>query len=141
MTESQKALLRSLLERALIQNPKDTQTLAALFYQRLFTVAPGVRPLFSNKLSLQEAKFTQMLESLLSNLDRLDNLVPVLWQSGRNHKLYGAEEAHYAVVGEALLYALEAKLGAEHITDEVRAAWKAFYDLVALIMQEAAKEA
>ena len=141
MTESQKALLRSLLERALAQNSEDTQTLAALFYQRLFTVAPEIRPLFSNKLSLQEAKFTQMLESLLSSLDRLDNLVPVLWQSGRNHKLYGAEDAYYAIVGEALLYALEAKLGAEHLTDEVRVAWKAFYSLVALIMQEAAKEA
>lgn len=141
MTESQKTLLRSLLERALTQAPEDTQTLAGLFYTRLFTVAPSVRPLFSNKLSLQEAKFTQMLESLLSSLDRLDNLVPVLWQSGRDHKLYGAEDAHYAVVGEVLLWALEQKLGSECLTEEVQVAWKEFYGLVALIMQEAAKTA
>ncbi|WP_395094968.1 globin domain-containing protein [Armatimonas sp.] len=141
MTEQQKASLRILLESALTKTSDDKQTLAALFYQRLFIVAPGVRPLFSNKLSLQEAKFTQMLESLLTSLDRLDHLVPVLWESGRSHKHYGAEDAHYPVVGEALLWALEQKLGSECLTDEVQLAWQELYSLISLIMQEAAKTA
>ena len=141
MTGQQKASLCTLLQSALTNTSDDKQTLASLFYTRLFTLAPGVRPLFSNRLSLQEAKFTQMLESLLTGLDRLDNLVPVLWESGRHHKLYGAEDAHYTVVGEALLWALEQKLGSECLTEEVQAAWKEFYSLISLIMQEATKAA
>ncbi|WP_394793888.1 globin domain-containing protein [Armatimonas sp.] len=140
MTETQKQLVRSLLEEALGTDDATRTELAKSFYSELFSVAPGVRPLFLTKLSLQEEKFTQMLQMLHDSLGRLDNLVPVLWQSGRNHKLYGAEDVHYPVVGEALLHALEAKLGTERLTPEVRAAWKEFYNLVALIMQEAAKE-
>ena len=141
MTKQQKTSLRTLLESALTETSDNQPTLAALFHQRLFIVAPEVRPLFSNKLSLQEQKFTRMLESLLTSLDRLDNLVPVLWESGRHHKLYGAQDAHYPVVGAALLWALEQKLGQERLTEEVKVAWREFYNLISLIMQEAAKNA
>ncbi|MBB6050014.1 globin domain-containing protein [Armatimonas rosea] len=139
MTETQKQLLRTVLEAALAEPPAGEETLASLFYDRLFTVAPGVRPLFHNRLSIQEEKFTQMLVMLHNSLDRLDHLVPTVWQSGRNHKLYGAESAHYEVVGEVLLWALGEKLGPESLTEEVRAAWNEFYNLLSLIMQEAAE--
>jgi len=137
MTEHHKEQLRSLLDAALREDRGPT--LAHRFYERLFHVAPGVRELFHNSLEQQEIKFTQMLQSLRDSLDRLDNLVPLLWQTGRNHRLYGAEEAHYAVVGEVLLLALEDQLGPEELTPERRAAWEEFYQLVALIMQQAAR--
>ncbi|WP_395141367.1 globin domain-containing protein [Armatimonas sp.] len=139
MTETQKQLLRELLTTALERSKDDEATLARLFYNRLFTVAPEARSLFHNKLRVQEAKLTRMLETIRDSLERLDNLVPTLWQSGRNHKLYGAESAHYEIVGEALLWALEQKLGMESVTDEVRVAWQELYSLVSLIMQEAAQ--
>lgn len=141
MTETQKRLVRALLEDALGTDEATRTELAGSFYRQLFAIAPRVRPLFHNQLSRQEEKFTQMLMMLHDSLERLDNLVPVLWQSGRNHRLYGAEDAHYPVVGEALLYALEAKLGAERLTPEVRSAWQEFYNLISLIMKEASKEA
>lgn len=137
MTERHKELVRTLLDTAL-QEDQGT-TLAHRFYERLFLVAPSVRELFHNPLYQQEQKFTQMLLSLRDSLDRLDNLVPVLWQTGRNHRLYGAEEAHYTVVGEVLLLALEEQLGPEQLTPETRAAWEELYRLVALIMQQAAR--
>jgi hemoglobin-like flavoprotein len=139
MTETQKQLLRDVLDAALAEPAAGEKTLAALFYDRLFTLAPGVRPLFHNRLSIQEEKFTLMLVMLRDSLGRLDNLVSVVWQSGRNHKLYGAESAHYEVVGEVLLWALGEKLGPESLTEEVRAAWQEFYSLLSLIMQEAAE--
>ncbi|MGC4042270.1 MAG: globin domain-containing protein [Armatimonas sp.] len=139
MTELQKELLRALLNDALAAPQNGEASLAALFYKQLFTVAPGVRELFHNSIRAQEVKFTQMLEHLRDGLDRPDNLVPLLWQTGRNHRHYGAEPAHYGVVGEVLLWALEQKLGAERLTPEVRVAWNELYGFVSLTMQEAAK--
>src|SRR5688572_19501048 len=100
MTELQKDLLRALLNDALAESQNGEPGLASLFYKRLFTVAPGVRELFHNPIRAQEVKFTVMLEHLRDGLDRLDNLVSVLWHTGRNHRHYGAEPAHYVVVGE-----------------------------------------
>lgn len=139
MTELQKDLLRALLNDALAEPGEGEMSLAALFYKRLFTVAPGVRELFHNPIRTQEVKFAVMLEHLRDGLDRLDNLVPLLWHTGRNHRQYGAEPAHYVVVGEALLWALEQKLGAERLTPDVKAAWNELYAFISLTMQEAAK--
>ncbi|WP_309720663.1 globin domain-containing protein [Armatimonas sp.] len=141
MTESQKRQVRELLEGALAREAAEEQTLAALFYSQLFKVAPKTRALFHNRLCVQEVKFTQMLEALREGLDRLDNLVPILWQSGRNHKLYGAQSAHYVVVGDVLLWALEQRQAPVPLTEETREAWQAFYSLVCLIMQEASQAA
>ena len=140
MTEKQKQLLQALLTDAIGSAPSEQTALAHLFYERLFTVAPTVRSLFHNQRSLQEEKLTNMLLLLLESLDRLDKLVPVLWQSGRKHRLYGAEAAHYPVVGEVLLWALEQKLGPERLTPDVRAAWNEFYEWISLIMIQASQE-
>lgn len=140
MTEQQKQLVREALQAALGTDPKQHTALAHRFYERLFTVAPQVRPLFHSPLAEQEAKFTQMLVILLESLDRLDNLVPALWQSGRNHRLYGAEPGHYVVVGEVLTQTLVEAVGEEKVTPELREAWRTFYQMIALIMQEAARQ-
>ena len=141
MTELQKVRVRELLEGALTPDAAGEQPLSVLFYSRLFEVAPKTRALFHNGLCAQELKFTQMLEALCEGLDRLDNLVPILWKSGRNHKLYGAESVHYVVVGEVLFWALEQKQAPVPRTEETREAWQAFYSLISLIMQEASQAA
>jgi hemoglobin-like flavoprotein len=56
---------------------------------------------------------------------------------GRRHKDYGVQPAHYGIVGTALLGTLEQGLG-KTFTPEVKEAWAAAYDILAMTMQEAA---
>ena len=58
---------------------------------------------------------------------------------GRRHVSYGTEDAHYDIVGTALLWTLEQGLK-EAFTDQVRAAWAALYSEVSNPMRRAANE-
>jgi hemoglobin-like flavoprotein len=58
---------------------------------------------------------------------------------GARHSGYGVTEAHYAIVGEALLWTLDRGLG-EGFTPEVRSAWAKVYGVIAATMQAGATE-
>ena len=113
---------------------------AVLFYQRLFELDPSLRPMFRGDMAEQRKKLMQMLTAAVKGLDRLEQLVPVVQDLGRRHAHYGVREQHYATVGEALLWTLEAGLG-RGFTPEVRGAWTAVYTLLATTMMTAAREA
>lgn len=59
---------------------------------------------------------------------------------GARHVGCGVEEAHYASVGVALIWTLEAGLGAA-FTPALRDAWTGAYTLLSTVMIEAAREA
>jgi hemoglobin-like flavoprotein len=109
-------------------------TAADLFYDRLFTLDPSLRPLFKPDMTAQKRALMGMLGVAVAGLDRLDELVPAVQQLGRRHAGYGVTEAHYATVGDALLWTLEQGLGAD-FTPDTRAAWAAVYTLLAATMQ------
>ncbi|HKP56581.1 MAG TPA: globin family protein [Polyangiales bacterium] len=113
---------------------------AAIFYQRLFEVAPGVRPLFEPDTTEQQKKLLASLARIVQTVDNPDQLVPYLSDLGRRHLTYGAKPEHYAVVGEVLLWTFEKVLGPE-FTPEIRKAWGAAYGAVAELMCEAAEGA
>lgn len=115
-------------------------TLAALFYGRLFTVAPSLRPMFGTDMRAQGRKFRDMLHVIVENLDDRDLLVRSLQECGQRHAGYGVHAEHYALVGTALLWALQQTLN-ERYTPEVAQAWAALYHLVANTMQEAIEPA
>lgn len=112
---------------------------AALFYARLFELAPQVRPLFKADLSDQGRKLMLMLGQITAKLNQPDALVPAAQALARRHVAYGAQAAHYAVVGQALLDTLEKGLGDE-FTPEVRAAWTGAYGTLSAVMIEAAAQ-
>ena len=112
-------------------------TAADLFYGRLFEIAPQVRDLFPADMSEQKTKLMAMLGLAVANLNHPDTVVPALQDLGRKHIAYGTQAAHYAPVGEALLWTLEQGLGPD-FTPEVRAAWVETYTLVAGVMKQAA---
>ena len=112
---------------------------AALFYARLFELDPSLRPLFRGDLEAQGRKLMHMLSVAVRGLDNLDRLVPNVQALGRRHVGYGVTAAHYATVGEALLWTLEQGLG-EDFTPSVREAWTAVYTALAEVMQQAAAE-
>lgn len=108
------------------------------FYDRLFTVAPAVRPMFRNDIKLQGEKLVMMLATVVADLDRPDRLVPAAEALALRHVGYGTREAHYAVVGDVLIWTLEQKLG-PRFTPEVRDAWGAAYGALSNVMISAAR--
>lgn len=110
---------------------------AALFYSRLFEIAPAVRSLFKHDMDEQGKKLMQMIGVAVANLDNLDVLVPAVEALGARHHGYGVTAAHYAPVGEALLWTLEQGLGDAFSPDE-RAAWTTVYGVLSTTMISAA---
>lgn len=79
-----------------------------VFYSRLFALAPEVRPLFAGAdMAAQKQKLLSTLVLLVDSLRNLDAIVPALHDLGAKHETYGVEPHHYALVGQALLGALE----------------------------------
>jgi hemoglobin-like flavoprotein len=113
---------------------------AALFYERLFTLDPTLRPLFKGDLAAQRGKLLAALALVVAGLDRLDEILPAVRALGRRHAGYGAAPEHYATVGEALIWTLEQALGAD-FTPPVRHAWLEAYGLLAWTMITAAETA
>jgi nitric oxide dioxygenase len=133
MNEQQVALVQTTWEQVV----PIADTAAGLFYDRLFEVAPAVRPMFADDLTEQKQKLMQMITTVVRSLDRLDRVVPAIQALGRRHAEYGAEPAHYDVVGATLLWTLEQGLG-EAWTDEAARAWAAAYGVLADTMLAAA---
>ena len=106
-----------------------------LFYSRLFEVAPGVRPLFKEDISLQAKKLMSMVTYVVTKLDKLDAIIGEIKSLAQRHKKYGAITAHYAVVGDCLIYTLKKGLG-DRWTPQTEAAWIAVYKILAKAMIE-----
>ena len=111
-------------------------TAADLFYNRLFEIAPETRAMFPTDLTEQKGKLMSMLGTAVTNLHKLDSILPAVKDLGQRHKGYGVTAAHYAPVGAALLWTLEKGLGAD-FTPEVKAAWTETYTALAGVMTNA----
>lgn len=109
---------------------------ADLFYDRLFAIAPDVRPLFSDDLTEQKKKLIGMLATAVTNLHQVETILSAVEDLGRRHARYGVTPAHYEPVGAALLWTLEQGLG-EGFTPPLKAAWTEAYTTLAGMMQAA----
>lgn len=115
-------------------------TAAALFYGRLFEIAPEVKPLFKGDMSLQGAKLMATLGLVVAGLNDLSKIVPAAESLARKHVAYGVKDAHYAPVGAALIWTLERGLGPD-FTPETRDAWVEAYGILSSVMIAASAEA
>ena len=113
---------------------------AALFYGRLFEIAPEVKPLFKGDIAEQGRKLMQVLAAAVGGLDDLGALVPTVQALGKRHAGYGVVDAHYDKVAEALLWTLGKGLG-DGFTPPVKDAWVAVYTVLADTMKQAARSA
>ncbi len=112
-------------------------TAAGLFYQRLFSLDPSVRPMFKGDMQEQGKKLMKMLGLIVNSLTRLDELIPVAQEMAVKHVGYGVEAKHYDTVGAALLWTLEQGLGSK-FTEDVKTAWATAYGTLAQVMKDAA---
>jgi hemoglobin-like flavoprotein len=112
-----------------------------VFYARLFAAAPGVRPLFAGTdLRRQKGMLLGALVLLRKSLRDLDAIVPTLRELGARHVAYGAEPAHYPVVG-AVLIASMAEIAGDAWRPEYERAWTAAFEVVAGAMLDGAAAA
>jgi len=104
------------------------------FYDRLFEVAPAVKPLFANvDMEGQRQALLNMLVVLRESLRDLDDIVPDLEDLGARHAEYGAQPEHYPVVGEVLLGAM-AEVAGDAWKPEYTSAWQEAYGVVQDVM-------
>jgi hemoglobin-like flavoprotein len=99
---------------------------AALFYSRLFEIAPELRPLFRGDMAEQGRKLMATLAIVVHGLTRLDAILPAASALAKRHVGYGVKADHYAPVGAALLWTLERSLGSQW-TPDLASAWATAY--------------
>ena len=113
--------------------------LTDVFYARLFATAPGVRPLFAHTdMKRQKAMLLAALVLLRKSLRDLDAIVPTLRELGARHAAYGAESAHYPVVG-AVLIASMAEIAGPQWEPEYEDAWAEAFAVVSGAMLDGAE--
>jgi hemoglobin-like flavoprotein len=106
---------------------------AALFYGRLFEIAPEVKPLFRGDMSEQGRKLMATLAVVVNGLSNLDSILPAASALAKRHVSYGVKAGDYAPVGAALLWTLEQGLGKDW-TPDLAAAWTGAYTLLSDFM-------
>ena len=123
-----------------------SETVADLFYRRLFEERPQYRGLFPEDMAKQKRKFMMMLTFITKSLDWTEDqwkdevapeddlLLVVLALGRRHHSLYKIPEDAYEPVEGALLWALDQGLGAA-FTPELRLAWTKLYRILATSMR------
>jgi hemoglobin-like flavoprotein len=111
---------------------------AELFYDRLFTLDPALKPLFKGDMNEQGRKLIAMIGFVVQGLSRLDHIVPGVQALGRRHAGYGVTDGHYATVGSALLWTLAQGLGKD-FTPDLQDAWTEAYTLLAMTMKDASR--
>ena len=107
----------------------DPVDIVDIFYSKLFFENPELRKMFSQDMEGQYKKLVDMLDTIVARLENLDVLKGDIVAMAKRHVDYGVKPAHYNMVGKALLYTLQKKLGNQW-TDEVRSAWINCYSIL-----------
>lgn len=115
----------------------NAETVADLFYSKLFSLNPDFRPLFKGDMKDQGRKLMAMLGTVVNNLSDLSSVLPAAESMAERHVGYGVKPHDYEVVGEALLLTLNLGLG-EEFTPDVRDAWASAYGTLSDFMIERA---
>jgi NAD(P)H-flavin reductase/hemoglobin-like flavoprotein len=109
------------------------------FYSHLFLSHPDVRPMFPLQMTGQRDKLVTALGAVVSNVDELDKVIPLLEQLGRDHRRFAVITEHYTAVGASLLATLKKFLGPAW-TPDLADTWAQAYGLVAKVMVAAAEQ-
>lgn len=129
-----------LIRKTFSEMERPAHVAALVFYRRLFTLEPSLQPLFKTGVEEQSRKFMDFLASVISRLERPEQLLPELESLGARHRGYGVADSHYDLVEKALLGMAKETLG-HRFTPEVEAAWRRFHRFMAAAMRNGAAKA
>jgi hemoglobin-like flavoprotein len=114
---------------------------ATMFYDRLFTIAPEVKPLFKGDAATQRRVLMATLGAVVGGLNNLDAILPTASALAKRHVNYGVKADHHGPVGEALLWTLQTGLGPAW-NPQLETAWtEAYTTLSNYMISEAYKVA
>ena len=130
MTPEQVALVTASVDAI---RPRMTEV-AAAFYDRLFTIAPEARELFSRDIATQSEKFGRELDEIVAVIPTFGEFVDRTAALGARHATYGVRPSHYELMRDVLLDTLAVSLG-DAFTEDTREAWVVAFSLVAESMQ------
>ena len=131
MTPGQIELVRSSFQR-LADIPERA---GEVFYQRLFELDPRARQFFWGDMQHQGKVLFLMLELIVKSLDIQDKIIPIIFDLGKRHAMYGVRDRDYKPFEQALIETLST-IGDDFTHDE-REAWSAAFAFLADIMREA----
>lgn len=131
------------MEEALIQRLEDSFKLLAprgpelmdRFYANLFAKHPAVRSMFPTDMSGQKQKLLASLTLVNQNIRSPERLSQPLYEMGRRHAGYGAQEPHYQAVRDTLVGVMSDMAG-DAWNDQLTSDWKAALDFVNSVMLE-----
>ncbi|MEG4508528.1 pentapeptide repeat-containing protein [Microcoleus sp. F6_B4] len=127
-----------LLEQSFEKIKPRADEFAAIFYEKLFTTHPDLKPLFAKTdMEKQQKKLISALVLVVENLRSPEALGPVLNALGGRHIGYGVIPKYYGPVGDALLSAFEQSLQQDW-TPEVKLAWTDAYRAITALMLKGA---
>lgn len=111
----------------------DPVLLGDVFYSRLFLEAPSVEAMFKTSKEVQAKKLVDMLNMIVTRLNRLHELSADIRSMTLRHVGYGVEPIHYEQVGSALIWTLKTALGNDW-TPAVEGAWLSCYATLTQVM-------
>lgn len=109
------------------------KTITTVFYKKLFRHHPELLNIFNHANQHQGKQPTALAEAVYAaaaNIDRLEDILPVVKQIGEKHRALNVLPEHYPIVGETLLAAIKDVLG-EAATPEIMDAWSKAYQIIA----------
>ncbi|WP_054956609.1 NO-inducible flavohemoprotein [Paenibacillus dakarensis] len=109
------------------------QAITTVFYKKLFIHHPELMNIFNHanqRQGKQPAALAGAVYAAAANIDRLENILPVVKQIGEKHRALNILPEHYPIVGETLLGAIKDVLGAA-ATPEIIDAWEKAYQVIA----------
>lgn len=113
------------------------EALTRHFYKSMFRDYPHVSPLFNQANQHEGTQQRALANAVLmyaKNIERLENLGPLVSTIVNKHVSLQIQPEHYPVVGASLLKAIREVLGADVATDAVIEAWGAAYGQLADIL-------
>ena len=118
----------------------DPVIVADVFYTKLFTDNPSLRPMFPADMSAQYVKLIDMINMIIARLDNPCAFLSEVGEMAKKHTGYGVKPRHYMMVGAALLWTLEKGLGCDWTVD-MKEAWTICYGNLSEIILRSLQEA
>jgi hemoglobin-like flavoprotein len=99
----------------------------AMFANRLLETYPEVYRLFALEIEPQERSLVLTLRLMFGNSRHFGELLPIVQELARSHRIYRLIEPHYRALAETLLWTLRRSLGS-CFTFEAERAWQRVLD-------------
>ena len=118
------------------------EAFARYFYSQLFTHYPQTRQLFpptEEGMRRQESSLIATLAVVVAGVERGENLTQVIRNLGGRHQRYGAQAAHYPLVGQLLLQTFQDFLG-DAFTPQMKEVWGKAYEIISAEMLKGANQ-